>query len=162
MADPSRPVIFICTANICRSPMAEQLFRHALDAKEEPYRSIPVASAGVSAADGQPASANSISALKPVGLSLADHRSRHLTQAMLDHALAIFCMTETHRDLIHLQFNRIPDRLHLMREFIPGTNEIEIPDPFGGSLREYESCRDSMVEAIPSLVRYMHFLEPTS
>ena len=141
--------------------MAQQLFRHALNAEDEPHRSIQVASAGVSAAEGQPASANSIKALQSVGLSLKDHRSRHLTQTMLDDALAIFCMTETHRDLIHIQFNRIPDRLHLMREFIPGTDEIEIPDPFGGSLREYESCRDSMVEAIPSLVRYMHSLRFT-
>ncbi|RKX32902.1 MAG: low molecular weight protein arginine phosphatase [Verrucomicrobia bacterium] len=158
MTDQSGPVIFICTANICRSPMAEQLFRHALNAEDEPYRAIRVASAGVSAADGQPASANSLRALQPVGLSLANHRSRHLTQTMLDDALAIFCMTETHLDLIHLQFNRVPERLHLMREFIPGTDEIEIPDPFGGNLRQYESCRDSMVEAIPSLVSYVRSL----
>jgi len=142
--------------------MAEQLFRHALNAEDEPYRSIRVASAGVSAADGQPASANSARALHPVGLSLANHRARHLTQAMLDEALAIFCMTETHRDLIRLQFNRVPEELHLMREFIPDTAEIEIPDPYGGSLHQYESCRDSMVEAIPSLIRYMHSLKPMS
>jgi protein-tyrosine-phosphatase len=138
--------------------MAEQLFRHALNAEDEPYRSIEVESAGVSAINGQPASANSVRALRPVGLSLANHRSQYLPQAMLDDALVVFCMTGSHRDVIELQFRRVPERLHLMREFIPGTKEIEIPDPYGSDLRQYESCRDSMVEAIPSLIKYVHSL----
>ena len=83
-----------------------------------------------------------------------------MTEEMLGNALAVFCMTTSHLDLIELQFNPVPERLHLMREFILNTTEIEITDPYGADLRQYESCRDSMVEAIPSLIRYVHTLGP--
>jgi protein-tyrosine phosphatase len=159
MADPSKPIIFVCTANICRSPMAAELLRHALDAEPEPHRSIPVTSAGVSAVDGQPASPNSVEAMRKVGLSLSDHRSRHLTQTILNDALAVFCMTESHRDIMNVQYRELPKRIHLMREFMTDTSDHEIPDPFGGNLRTYESCRDSMVEAIPSLLKFIRTLK---
>ena len=159
MPEQPRPIIFVCTANICRSPMAEALFQHALAAEPEPFRSIAVASAGVSAVDGQPASPNSVEAMRKVGLNLADHRSRHLTQVLLDEALAVLCMTESHLDIIRLQYRKIPERVHLMREFMTDTRDHEIPDPFGGNLRTYESCRDSMVEAIPSLLKFVRSLK---
>lgn len=158
MTEDPGPVIFVCTANICRSPMAEVLFRHALDAEEGTLQAIQVGSAGVSAIDGQPPSANSVEAMRKVGLNLSDHRSRHLTQAMINEALVVFCMTESHRDIIRLQYKTQPAHLHLMREFMGDSRESEIPDPFGGNLRIYESCRDSMVEAIPSLVHYVRSL----
>lgn len=160
MTEDLGPVIFVCTANICRSPMAEVLFRHALAAEDDPMQTIQVASAGVSAIDGQAASANSVEAMRKVGVLLSDHRSRHLTQAMVSNALAVFCMTESHHDIIRLQYRQQPARLHLMREFMPDTRESEIPDPFGGNLRTYEICRDSMVEAISSLLQYVRSIQP--
>jgi len=159
MTEHLGPVVFVCTANICRSPMAEALFRHALDGAGDSMHSISASSAGVSAIDDLPASANSVEAMRKVGLQLSDHRSRHLTQAMVSKALVVFCMTESHRDIIHLQYRKQPTRLHLMREFMTDTNDREIPDPFGGNLRTYESCRDSMVEAIPSLLQFVRSLQ---
>lgn len=146
-------VIVVCTANVCRSPMAEKLLQHALAAQPEPLRSLQVVSAGLSAAPGYAATANSVAALKKVGLELGKHSSQPLTQALLDQALAVFCMTESHRAAIELNFPRRPQNLHLFREFVGGDGDLEIPDPFGGSYREYEACRDAMVEAIPSLVK---------
>ncbi len=146
-------VIVVCTANICRSPMGEKLLQHALAAQPEPLRSLKVVSAGIAAARGQPATDNSVAALKKVGIDLAAHSSQPLTQALLDQALAVFCMTESHRSMIELNFERVPQNLHLFREFVGRDGDTEIPDPYGGNFREYEACRDSMVEAIPSLVQ---------
>ena len=148
-------VIVVCTANICRSPMGEKLLRHALAAEPEPLRSLQVVSAGIAAARGQPATDNSVAALKKVGIDLTGHASQPLTQELLDRALAVFCMTESHRSMIELHFDRVPKNLHLFREFIGRDGTAEIPDPFGGNYREYEACRDSMVEAIPSLVQHL-------
>lgn len=138
--------------------MGARLLRHALDAEPEPLRSLRVVSAGLAANPGQRASENSAVALRKVGLDLAGHAAQPLTQAMLDEALAVFCMTEAHRMLIEVNFDPLPERLHLFREFVGGGAESEIPDPYGQDLLAYEACRDNMVEAIPSLVKYLRSL----
>jgi protein-tyrosine phosphatase len=57
--------------------------------------------------------------------------------------------------MIELNFEPPPRHLYLFREFMPAPADPEIADPFGGSLKLYESCRDEMVEAIPSLVEFL-------
>ncbi|TVR48032.1 MAG: low molecular weight protein arginine phosphatase [Puniceicoccaceae bacterium] len=155
MSENRGEIYFVCTANICRSPMAARLMRHALDAEPEPLRSLQVHSAGLSALEGQPASRNSIAALEKVGLNLDGHRSRIFTRAMLDRALVTFVMTRSHLDLLELECGPLDDRVFLMRQFLGEENDPEIPDPYGMHLAAYEACRDSMVEAIPSLVRFL-------
>jgi protein-tyrosine-phosphatase len=148
-------IVTLCTANICRSPMAAALLQHALAAQPEPLRSVQVISAGVSAHPGEPVSENSVTALKKVGLDIAAHRSQVVTQRMLDEALLVLCMTESHRSMILRQANPPPKNLFLFREFMTKPNDLEIPDPYGGPLRIYEAARDEMVEAIPSLVAHI-------
>lgn len=154
MAKPGT-IVTVCTANICRSPMAAALLQHALRAQPEPLRSLRVVSAGVAARGGDPVSANSVEALRKVGLDVAGHTSVTLTPAMVREALAVLCMTETHRAMIALMFNLPADHIYLFREFMPREAEKEIADPFGGSLKQYEACRDELVEALPSLVEFL-------
>jgi len=148
-------IVVVCTANICRSPMAAGLLLHALAAQPEPLRSAQVISAGVAARGGEPVSENSVVALKKVGIDIAKHASQPLTQKMIDEAAVILCMTESHRAMIRLQAEPPPKHLYLFREFMPQRGHKEIPDPFGGPLRLYEACRDEMVEAIPSLLDFL-------
>ncbi|HUR58884.1 MAG TPA: low molecular weight protein arginine phosphatase [Opitutaceae bacterium] len=152
------PIITVCTANICRSPMAAALLQHALAAQSEPLRSLPVISAGVAARAGEPVSENSVYALKKVGIDIAAHRAQPLTQRMLDEAFAVICMTESHRAMIEVQAEPVPKNLFLFREFVPGLTDKEIGDPYGGPLRVYEAARDEMVEAIPALVEHLKTL----
>lgn len=146
------PIVVVCTANICRSPMAEGLLAHALAAETGPLKNLTVTSAGVAARPGDLVSENSVVALKKVGIDISGHRAQPLTQEMLDSALMILCMTESHRTIIELQAAPAPARLHLFREFLPGRAQREIADPYGGSIKLYEASRDEMVEAIPSLI----------
>ena len=152
------PIIAVCTANICRSPMAAALLQHALAAQPEPLRSVPVISAGVAARTGEPVSENSVYALKKVGIDISAHRAQPLTQRMLDEAFAVICMTESHRAMIEVQAEPVPKNLFLFREFVPGLTDKEIGDPYGGPLRVYEAARDEMVEAIPALVEHLKTL----
>lgn len=154
----SGTIVVVCTANICRSPMAAALLQHALAAQPEPLRSVKVVSAGVVARGGEPVSENSVLALKKVGLDIVRHRSQPLTQELLDDALAIVCMTESHRAMIQLQAEPVPPHIFLFREFVPGDGDKEIGDPYGGPLRTYEAVRDEMVESIPSLVAHLKSL----
>ncbi|HVU24076.1 MAG TPA: low molecular weight protein arginine phosphatase [Opitutus sp.] len=148
-------VLVVCTANICRSPMAAGLLQHAFAAQPEPLRSVPVLSAGVAARDGDPVSENSVIALRKVGIDISRHVSRALTQDLLDHAGVVICMTELHRAMIQLQAEPPPRHIYLLREFMPPGTSREVADPYGSSLKTYELCRDEMVEAIPSLVEFL-------
>jgi protein-tyrosine phosphatase len=158
---PESPeIVVVCTANVCRSPMAAALLQHALAAEAAPLAGLKISSAGVVARRGDPVSANSVAALRKVGLDISAHRSQPLTQEMMDRAFAVLCMTESHREMIRLQTDHPPSRLHLFREFMSGGVEREIGDPFGGPLSLYEAVRDEMVESIPSLLRHLRGLLP--
>jgi protein-tyrosine-phosphatase len=154
MSDPGH-ILVVCTANICRSPMAEGLLSHALAAQDGPLRSLKVISAGLAARPGEQVSVHSVTALKKVGLDISPHRARPLTQEMLNESLAVFCMTQSHCGLIELQASPVPARMHLLRDFMPEGSTREIVDPYGGSLKHYEQCRDEMVEAIPTVLAYL-------
>jgi len=135
--------------------MAAGLLRHALAAQPEPLKSLPILSAGVAARTGELVTDNSVLALKKAGIDISGHRSQPVTQELLDRALAVFCMTESHRAMIRVMFSPSPKNLFLFREFLPPGVDKEIPDPYGGPLSLYESARDEMVEAIPSLVEQL-------
>ena len=92
MPEPGH-ILVVCTGNICRSPMAEGLLRHALAAQPAPLQSLKVVSAGVATRLGEPVSENSVIALKKAGIDISGHRSQPLTQKMLDHALAVGVLT---------------------------------------------------------------------
>lgn len=147
-------VTIICTANICRSPMAERLLAHALAAESPPLSCISVVSAGIAASNGEPASPNSVRALKAVGLDLSNHRSQELTDDLLQRSSVVFCMTSAHREAIGKYFNPGDTPVLLFRQPFSKTN-CEIPDPFGRDLKAYTDARDSMVEAIPAVVDWL-------
>jgi protein-tyrosine-phosphatase len=140
--------------------MGAALLRHALAAQPEPLRSLKVVSAGVASRTGEPASANAATALKKVGIGLKGHTSRPVTQELLDGALIVLCMTEAHRDMIELTASPVPGRLHLFREFTGERGSLDIPDPYGLALPAYESSRDEMVAAIPSIIEHLGALPP--
>jgi protein-tyrosine phosphatase len=149
------PILTICTANICRSPMAAGLLQHALLAQPEPLKSLKVASAGVAARVGERVSENSVIALKKAGIDISQSRSRPLTPELITSASLILCMTESHRAMIQLNFDPVPRHVYLFREFMPRGADKEIGDPYGGPLKIYETARDEMVEAIPSLLEFL-------
>ncbi|PXA04183.1 protein tyrosine phosphatase [Coraliomargarita sinensis] len=148
-------ILMICTGNVCRSPMAEKLLQHALAAEGEPLNQLEVLSAGVAAGYGDPASKNSVAALKKVQLDLTKHKSQPLTDELIENAFAIFGMTSSHIDVLHHYYPKLPERVHLLRGFMDVEQGDQIPDPIGQDFAAYSACRDAMIEAIPSVVQYL-------
>ncbi len=127
-------ILFVCTGNTCRSPMAEYLLRAAL--KERGIRNIRVSSAGLCAEPGQPMSVHAKKALALAGIRGGKFRSRLLTREMLEESNLILVMTESHKRALLPAKN-----VFTVGEFAGGG---DIPDPYGGSLEEYMKTRDAL------------------
>lgn len=148
-------VTFVCTANVCRSPMAERLFADAICKEGAPLDKIKVVSAGVSAVNGDGPSYNSVKAMDEIGIDISNHKSQRLNLELMQSSIAIFVMTESHRALIHMTYENLNTPIYLMREFMSPAEGNQIPDPFGQSLHVYKLSRDSMIEAIPSIINFL-------
>ncbi|GAA4520671.1 low molecular weight phosphatase family protein [Actinoallomurus oryzae] len=110
-------IVVVCTANICRSPMAEAMIRHALRAGGPDAAGVVVESAGVYGHEGSPIAPGSASALRALGIEDDDHRGRRLTTAIVGAADLVLTMEEGHRDAILAGTPEARDRTFTLREF---------------------------------------------
>jgi glycine hydroxymethyltransferase len=148
-----KTILFVCTGNICRSPMAEGLFRHAMKGRGN-YR---VFSAGVGAIDGLAPSTHAVHALRELGIDITHQRSRMLSPDLVRQADYIFGMTHSHVDAVTLLFPMAAEKTFLLREFDETLDAFEkdISDPIGGSLEVYQSCRDQIEQGIASMLKFI-------
>src|SRR5205814_8105652 len=96
-------IVFVCTANICRSPVAEALFADWL--RQQPdAQGWQVSSAGTWAADGAPASETTREVLSEFGLDLSRHRARRVDRSLVAAADLLLCMTRSQREAMQADF----------------------------------------------------------
>src|SRR6266478_370003 len=155
-----KTILFVCTGNICRSPMAEGLFRQAVKGRND----FRVLSAGVGAVEGAPPSEYAVRALKELGIDISNQRSRMLTSEVVQRADYIFGMTHSHIDTVTLLYPQAAEKTFLLREFDDTLElfEKDISDPIGGSYDIYLDCRDQIEQGIASLLRFVEQGEPGS
>lgn len=129
-------ILFVCTGNTCRSPMAEGLFKKLVSDKN--IKNIESSSAGLFAMTGDEVSLNSVKACERFGVDISSHRARRITAYILDETDKFVCMTPEHAASLSL--------------YVPSEKIIVlgngIPDPYGGDTETYMICANSIKTAL--------------
>lgn len=128
-------ILFVCTGNTCRSPMAEGYLR------SKKLDGVTVLSRGL-ACDGSPVSLNSKTAMAEVGIDISGHISRQITDSDIKNADKIICLSPSHRAVL-LSAGVPQEKLYILGK--------GISDPFGGDITVYRRCRDEIFAAIDEL-----------
>ena len=148
-----KTILFLCTGNVCRSPMAEGLFRHAVKGRGE----FRIVSAGIGAVDGEVPTQHSVQAMREIGINISHQRSRALTSELVRSADLILGMTHSHTDTVALLYPKAAEKTFLLREFDETLEpyEKDISDPIGSPYHIYVECRDQIEQGIVTLLKFM-------
>lgn len=157
-------VLFVCTGNTCRSPMAAGFFAAAARRRR---LDVAVSSAGVGAWEGAPATAEAVIAAAEYGVDLKAHRARRLTPALVEEADLVLTMTQAQKDDVLSLVPAARGKVHAIKEFVgrasagggrqeraaagSKTVSIDIADPIGRSLAAYRECAGDLHAAAEAL-----------
>lgn len=145
-------LLFVCTGNTCRSPMAAALARHAVSARG--WSQVRVESAGTGAEEGTPASAHAIGVMRDLGLELAGHSTRPLTREWVKWADLVLVMSERQRTAARELGGG--DKVFLLTEFLDGPEAgLPIEDPFGGDRATYAETRDRIWKGVEATLEWL-------
>lgn len=140
-----KTIVFVCTGNTCRSPMAECMLR-ALVQQRGLENDFCILSAGTYAMSGAPASQGSVRAMQRRGLSLDAHRSQAVTRALLDRADLIIGMGKSHIMQLKMMY---PDCQTPMMAL----DDPPVSDPYGGDDAAYERAACDIARQLPRLMK---------
>ncbi len=138
-------LLFVCTANQCRSPMAMALMRQRLKEREL-ADTWKIESAGTWAIEDFPATINAIQVMKESGLPLEDHRSRKVTAEMLASMDLVVTMEKNHAEALKNEFPEQADKVYALSEMMG--ERWDIVDPIGGSLEDYRTTAKLLEDTI--------------
>ena len=147
-----KKLLFVCTGNTCRSPMAAVIFNSiAAQSGLDWYAE----SAGVAAVGDRPASVNAVKAVAELGLDLSGHRTRFLPAVDLNEYSMFVALNDEHYEI--LRSIGIPEDMLRLLKRAPNVNDPYdlrqgIVDPYGGDINAYRKCRDEIVGAVKTLI----------
>ncbi|MDT8860443.1 low molecular weight protein arginine phosphatase [Alkalihalobacillus sp. MEB130] len=140
-------VLFVCTGNTCRSPMAEALLRSQAD------EVLQVKSAGVQAFPNSPASEGTKAVLAEKGI-VAKHEAQPVTEELLEWADVILTMTVSHKEMIRVFYPHVIDKLFTLKEYVdPATNDLDIDDPIGGPIEAYRQTAEQIEQCLKTVTK---------
>jgi len=147
-------ILFVCSGNSCRSPIAEYLLRHELERRglADLYE---VRSAGTLGIEGAPATDEAVTVIAERNLDAGGHRSRGLTRELIDNTVLVVGMTTAH---VAAAEHIVPDaasRCHVITEFTGDNPSRGIDDPIGQPVEVYRRCAAEIEAALPGIIAWI-------
>ena len=150
-----REVVFVCTGNICRSPMAECMLHNSLG----PDSGWNVSSAGIAAYNGMPATREAGVVLAKEGIDLSNHASRLLTEQIIEDATVVVAMASVHVAELRIMRSDAMAKVFLMRSFDREATSPDVDDPIGMSVEAYVRVKNELDNAMPGLIAFLKSLK---
>lgn len=152
LAETVRKILFVCTGNICRSPMAEALMVERL--RQGGGQFFSVSSVGIFANPGNFPDTLAVAAAREAGVDISGHRARVVTDENLSWADLVLVMESAHGKVISRMFPHHSGKVGLLGDYSQSRGGArEIPDPYGSSIEIYRSCFEDIGGAIQGLLQ---------
>lgn len=135
-------VLFVCTANKIRSPIAAALFRRRLEQARSDWREWRIESAGTWGMDGEGASKNALAVMLRRGIDLSTHLARTVNEEMLQSFSLILTMEQGHKEALQIEFPQVAERVYMLSEMIGMYAQVD--DPVGRPLPVYEETAEKI------------------
>lgn len=154
MDNVDNEILFVCTGNLCRSPLAEGLFKKLLS--EDILARSRIHSAGTGALNEREAAALAIEVARENGFDIAGHRAKTLKQEDVEDADFILVMEKSQRDYITRRFENSHEKIYLLKSFSGKKSwNKDIPDPYGYSIEKYRSSYDIIEKGVRGFIQYL-------
>ncbi len=141
-------IIFVCTGNTCRSPMAHYYAQSVIN-KRVNAEQYYIESAGINAYDGECATQNAIQVMKNYNVDLTNHRATSLENSLIENADYIIAMTNLHKNILLQIYPKLKDKIYTLKEIAGSEKDsLDIPDPWGYNIDVYEEIARQIVENI--------------
>ena len=146
-------VMFICTENTCRSPMAQGLFEKAV--KKEDKREIKVYSCGIYAENGGVPTYNAIQVMKQYNIDLGKHKTTNISNSNILDMDLILCVTTIHKKMVLEKYPDLKEKIFTLKEYVLDKKDqnIDINDPWGYDLVVYKRCAEEINEYLKLLIK---------
>ena len=144
-----KKILFVCTANICRSPMAAAMFNALAEEGALPFQAE---SAGTAALEGRRMAENSLAALEEAGFYPKPNRARRVSEAMIEEAELVLAMTPQHVATLRRLGGEPPRGIHTLPEYATGAAGVGIPDPYGLTMAAYRNTLRQLYEYVEHVV----------
>jgi len=151
----NKTILFVCTGNSCRSPMAAGFLREMLKEKKE----IRIDSCGTIFSSFSGPTPQTIKTMESYGIDISSHKTKSLSKDLIDEADLILVMEKKHREKVQELNPEAKNKTFLLKEFAPDKENLEIRDPIGLSDEVYkevaEEIKSTLEKALPRILEYL-------